>query len=137
MIAFFDASALIYLIEGEPRLAGQIAAAVEKLLRDDANLRIAASRLSWMECRIAPMRAADHAVLARYDEFFSQAGFTWVELTQPVIELATVIRARHGLRAPDALQAASCLNFSGRHAFLTGDRGFARVEGLNTILLKG
>lgn len=135
MIAYFDASALIYLIEGEQRLAGRIGAEIEKLDRAHRNLRVAASRLSWLECRIAPMRAGEHGVLARYDEFFSQGGFAWVELTQQIIELATVIRARHGLRTPDALQAASCMNYSMEHAFLTGDKAFSRVEGLNAIVL--
>ena len=135
MIAYFDASALIYLIEGESRLARKIGDEIEKLDRVHRNLRIAASRLSWLECRIVPMRAGEHEVLARYDEFFAQTGFVWVELTQQVIELATVIRARHGLRTPDALQAASCMNFSAQHAFLTGDKAFRRVEGLNASVL--
>jgi predicted nucleic acid-binding protein len=58
-----------------------------------------------------------------------------VELTRDVVELATVIRAKHGLRTPDALQAASCLQLGAEHLFLTGDAGFERVAGLNVRLI--
>jgi predicted nucleic acid-binding protein len=45
------------------------------------------------------------------------------------------IRVKHGLRTPDALQAASCLQLGPRHIFLTGDAAFKRVAGLNATLL--
>ena len=52
-----------------------------------------------------------------------------------MVELATAIRVRHGLRTPDALQAASCLQFGAEHMVLTGDGAFARVAALNVRLL--
>jgi predicted nucleic acid-binding protein len=59
----------------------------------------------------------------------------WVELSKDVVELATAIRARHGSRVPDALQAACCLQFGPDHMFVTGDAGFRRVAGLKVKLL--
>ncbi|MFA7240360.1 MAG: hypothetical protein WC091_09625 [Sulfuricellaceae bacterium] len=47
--------------------------------------------------------------LPSYDSFFTADGITIVELDAAVIDLATALRARHNLRTPDALQAASCL----------------------------
>jgi predicted nucleic acid-binding protein len=41
----------------------------------------------------------------------------------------------HGLRTPDALQAASCLQLGSAHTFLTGDAAFNRVAGLNVAVL--
>ena len=82
------------------------------------------------------MRENNHATLAQYDEFFNRPDLSWVELTQNVVELATVIRVRHGLRTPDALQAASCLQLGEEeHIFFTGDTDFQYIAGLNVRLL--
>jgi predicted nucleic acid-binding protein len=41
----------------------------------------------------------------------------------------------HGIRTPDALQAASCLQLGMDHVFLSGDSTFKRVSGLNVMLV--
>ena len=135
MIAFFDANALIYRIEGAEPFAGQVNAALAEAAQAHPNMGAAVSRLSWLECRIRPMRLDDHATLAAFDAFFTRPDLIWVELTKDVVELATAIRARHGLRTPDALQAASCLQLGPEHLFFTGDAGFKRVAGLNVRLV--
>jgi len=106
LIAFFDANALIYRIEGEAPFAGQVNAALAEAAQAYPDLGTAVSRLSWLECRIRPMRLDDHATLAAFDAFFGLPDLIWVELTRDVVELATVIRARQCLRTTDALQAA-------------------------------
>lgn len=52
-----------------------------------------------------------------------------------VVDLATAIRARHNLRTPDALQAACCLQHGADHVFLSGNKVFGRVAGLNCRLI--
>jgi len=135
LIAFFDANALIYLVEGAEPFAGRVRAALAQAMAEHPNLGAAVSRLSWLECRIRPMRQDDAATLSAYDAFFSRPDLMWVELGRDVVELATVIRVRHGLRTPDALQAASCLQLGQAHLFFTGDEIFRRVAGLNVRLL--
>ena len=56
-------------------------------------------------------------------------------MNKDVVELAAAIRVKHGLRMPDALQAASCLQLGTNHQFLTGDAAFKRVAGLNAKVL--
>ncbi len=131
MIAYFDASALIYLVEGKPPFAERLRAELSRWAKKHPDAGAAVSRLSWLECRVRPAREGDQATLAAFDAFFSRADLVWVELTREVVELATAIRVRHGLRTPDALQAASCLQLGAGHAFLTGDAAFERVAGLN------
>ena len=130
MIAFLDASALIYLIEGVPPLAAKVRAQLQALETAHPGLRLAVSRLALLECRTAPLRDGDTALLARYDAFFMQPDLTCVELDASVVELATAIRAHHGLKTPDALHAACCLQLGPEHVFLTGDKAFGRVAGL-------
>ena len=134
MIAFFDASALIYIIEGAEPLATRIRkelAAAKK----HSELGAAVSRLSWLECRVGPMKSNDNVTLAAFDAFFARSDLAWVELTKDVVELASAIRVQTGLKTPDALQSASCLQLGGEHIFLTGDGTFRRVAGLNVSVL--
>jgi predicted nucleic acid-binding protein len=130
LIAFLDANALIHMLEGEPAQVRRVQACLQQSLAEAGRLTLAMSRLSWMECRIKPLRAADTALLSRYDSFFAAPELRWMELDRATVELATSLRARHGLRTPDALQAACCLKAGTPHVFVTGDRAFARVPGL-------
>lgn len=130
MIAFFDASALIYLVEGRAPFAGRVRQVLADALEAYPDLGSAVSRLTWLECRVGPMKSGDGAALAAFDAFFARPDLVWIELSREVVELAAAIRAQTGLRTPDALQAASCLQIAD-HLFLTGDAAFRRVAGLN------
>jgi predicted nucleic acid-binding protein len=131
VIAFFDASALIYLVEGNPPFAEKLRTELLRWAKRHPDAGTAVSRLSWLECRVRPAREGDHSTLAAFDALFARPDLVWVELTRDVVELATAIRVRHGLRTPDALQAASCLQIGAGHVFLTGDAAFERIAGLN------
>lgn len=137
MIAFLDASALIYLIEGAEPFGGKVRAAMKRLRRSHPQIGIALSRLSWLECRVRPARLGDAAVLAAYDGFFAQPDLHWIELSREVIEQATALRVAHALRTPDALQAACCLQLGPRHRFVTGDADFSAVAGLHLLRVAG
>lgn len=136
MIAFLDASALIYRIEGVEALATSVTAELARIARRHPDVRLAVSRLTWLECRVKPMKDNNGALLSHYDAFFDRPDLIWVELTRDVVELAAAVRVRHGLRTPDALQAASCLQLGQAHVMLTGDTTFQRVAGLNVGLIR-
>ena len=135
MIAFFDASALIYLIEGAEPFASKVRKELATAAKTHPDLGAAVSRLSWMECRVGPMRSNDNSTLAAFDSFFAQPDLVWIDMTKTVVELAAAIRVQTGLKTPDALQAASCLQLNGEHLFLTGDSAFKRVAELNVKVL--
>ncbi|MGH8117241.1 MAG: type II toxin-antitoxin system VapC family toxin [Rhodanobacteraceae bacterium] len=135
MIAYLDASALIYLIEGRPPFAARIRKQLQTLVDAAPGMRTAVGRLAWLECRVGPMKTGDTATLAMYHAFFAQPDLIHVELSADVVALATAIRARHGLQTPDALHAACCLQLGSDHVFLTGDAAFRRVGGLRVRVL--
>lgn len=135
MIAFLDSSALIYLIEAKEPFATKVRKELTALEKKHPGVGAAVSRLTWLECRVGPMKASDTATLAAFDGFFARRDLAWVELTKDVVELAAAIRVRHGLRTPDALQAASCLQLGADHLFLSGDAAFRRVGGLSVRVL--
>ena len=71
MIAFLDASALIDLVDGDAFSAEavkqqllQLAAAAQASRFD---IRPAISRLSWLECRVGPLRRSDPTALRTPD----------------------------------------------------------------------
>ena len=135
MIAFYEASALIYLIEGAEPFATRLRRELAAVAKKHPDMGAAVSRLSWLVCRVGPMKGGDSATLAQYDAFFTRPDLVWVELTAHVVELAAAIRVQTGLKTPDAMQAASCLQLGGDHLLLTGDSVFRRVAGLNVKVL--
>jgi len=135
VIAFLDASALIYLVEGEAPWVQSTQATLQQLAVEAPDLTLAVSRLSVLECRVAPLRRGDQAILDRFEALFALSDLQTVELSASVIELATQLRATHGLRTPDALQAACCLQLGPDAVMVTGDAGFQRVQALHVRLI--
>jgi predicted nucleic acid-binding protein len=135
VIAFLDASALIYLVDGDEAWSGAVQQALQELAAADPSLAIAVSRLSVLECRVGPLRRGDQASLERFDALFAQPDLLWVELTAPVVEQATRLRALHGVRTPDALQAACCLQLGSDAVMVSGDADFRRIPTLQLRLL--
>lgn len=130
MIVFLDACALIYRVEEVTPWNARLAKLLDDLRRKHAGLQLAVSRLSYLECRVQPLRDANDALTRRYDALFAAPDLRTVEIDANIVEGATRIRARFGLRTPDAIQAASCLSLDAEHIFLTNDATFRRVPGL-------
>ena len=136
MILFFDACAIIYQVELAQPFYARLEALIANELKSHPDARIAVSRLSWMECRIAPLRSGDEQRLRRFDEFFDLDDLLIVELDADVIERATQLRARTGLKIPDAIQAACALALPDSVRFVTSDSAFERVRGLDVLRMK-
>jgi predicted nucleic acid-binding protein len=141
VIAFLDASAVIYAVEGTVAWSEALKQQLRQLAMADrgstGGLQLAISRLSWLECRVGPLRRQDAEAMARFDAFFLLPDLAWVELSPAVVERATLLRAEHNLRTPDALQAASCLELGANTVMVTGDPGFQRVPALRLALVNG
>jgi predicted nucleic acid-binding protein len=132
---FLDASAVIYLVEGGERTRRGVLDIFDRLAIERTNYQFAVSRLSHLECRVGPLRSGDGALLRQYDAVLSPSRMLSVELTPEVVDLATAIRAKTRLRTADALQAACALQLGDEHWFVTGDKAFANVTQLNTVLV--
>ena len=133
MRLFLDAFALIYRFEGAAPFRTAAMDLMAQLTAQQASVELAVSRLSVLECRVKPLREGNAALLKRYDDFFAAVNI--VELSAAVVDAATHLRARYGLKTPDALQAASAFAASERALFVTADAGFARVAGLDVRLI--
>lgn len=92
--------------------------------------------IAALECSVGPLRRNDQAALARFEAFFARPDVRWQELTAAVVDLATTLRASHGLRTPDALQVACCLQLGPEAVMLSGDAAFGRLEQLEFRLIQ-
>jgi len=114
---------VIYLVEGPSELHEAVAEAITK-----TGGALCVSEQTRLECRVGPMRDADHTLLAQYDRFFSLPSAVSVPLTKEVFETATSLRAGHGIRTPDALHLAAAI-VGGCSEFWTNDTRLARAAG--------
>jgi predicted nucleic acid-binding protein len=135
MIIFLDANIIIYRVEAVEPFNQQVLVAVNDLVQKYPDGGFAVSRLSVMECLVKPLREQNSADIDSYRGFFTSTGLQIIEISALVIEKATLLRARHGLRTPDAIQAASAMSIKEPVTFLTGDKQLRKVPGLNVQLV--
>lgn len=122
-LIYLDANVVIRLVEGDAATRAPLAARIATSLGVPGSL--VTSRLSRLECRTKPLRAGDAATLAAFEVFFAGVELTLTEVSPAVVERATDMRARYGLKTPDALHYATAVEV-GATVFLTGDRGLTR-----------
>lgn len=124
---FLDACTFIYLIESQEQLGKKTRLLITEALQNKAQLMV--SRLSFLECRVLPLKIKDDDLLLRYNKFFTLSGLHVIELTEEVINLATDLRASYSnaLRTPDALQLACALK-ANANQFLTGDKKLSALQ---------
>jgi predicted nucleic acid-binding protein len=103
MEIFFDSCIAIYLVEERPEYAERIHARLA-----GSRAQIAYSPLVEMECLLLPMRQQRLELLERFRHFFALSHR--LNLPDAVYEKATELRARHGLKTPDALHLATALH---------------------------
>jgi predicted nucleic acid-binding protein len=135
VILFLDACIVIYWIEASDPLRTRLTARLHALREQAPDATFAVSRLSWLECMVKPLRDNDEALANEYRAFFEAGQLKVLELTPPVIERAAMLRAKHGLKTPDAVQAACALELGGEVLFVTSDAGFRRVPDLRVEIL--
>lgn len=118
MRAYPDACALIYLVEQHPTWGS----AVEQLIRpaNGAWPVLIFSELTRLECRVKPIKDGNAPLLAAFDHLFATTGYENQALDRTVFELATTLRAQHGLKTPDALHLATAI-CAGCHEIWTKD----------------
>ncbi len=134
MVFFYDACAVIYLVEAVEPWYSQLKGILVRLGGHRA--QHAVSELSLLECRVKPLHLGPTELPNRFDRFFNAPTLTRVPLKRQVVTHATELRAKFGLKTPDALQAACALSLPGEVLFLTNDQRFARVPNLDTRIIE-
>lgn len=129
-LIYLDACLLIYLVEAHDSFGAQ----VRERMKRAGEARFAISALVKLECLVAPLKRGDPVLQRGYESIFPR--FENLSLTDPVFVQAAHLRARFGLRTPDALHLA-CAQHHGCEALWTHDDRLGKAgHGLARRILK-
>lgn len=121
---YLDSCIVIYLVEEESTCHEAVRGALCPAAAPSPDIRV--SDLTRLECRVWPLQSRDQALLSQYDAFFGLGRVVVVPLTSETFDLATELRAEHGIRTVDALHLAAAIT-GGSDEFWTNDRRLARA----------
>ena len=122
---YLDACVAIYFVEQHP-VYFPVLLRRRVVMAPAVAPTMVVSELSRLECRIKPLRDRDATLLDRFDRFFATGDLQWVAIDRPVVDVATRLRAEHGLKTPDALHLAAALH-AGCDEFWTHDQRLQRA----------
>ena len=130
---YLDTSAFIYFIERHPRYFS----VCEELFRaiEAGRTKASTSTLTLLEILVQPYRQKnDDLVLKFYALLTTYPHLTWVPMTLNVADQAAKLRAEHGFKTPDAIQAASAIS-CGATGIVCNDRAFGKVSAFESLVL--
>jgi predicted nucleic acid-binding protein len=132
MLVYLDSVIGIYAVGGAPsfqarartRLAAMAAAGDQPAISD----------LTWLECRVQPIRLGDVVALTDMEAFLTGSDVVRVPMPSAVYERACRIRAVHHYKLADALHLAAAVE-GGCGLFLTNDRRLAGFPDITVEVL--
>jgi uncharacterized protein len=111
---------IIDLVEGAPELQRNLRSAIK-------GRTVVATELARLESRIGALRLGQIDHLETYRQFFD--GCDMQPMDREVFDLATELRARHGIKTPDALHLAAALRASCGELWTNDKRLASAAEG--------
>ena len=121
-----DSAPIIYFLEEHPTLARRFTPVFERAEAGDYELIITTITLS--EVLAGPLRHGDESLAEAYRSAISSPP-TWrvIDMTPDIAHRAARIRARTGLRLPDAVQAATTIETASL-GLVTYDRDYSALD---------
>ncbi len=130
---YIDTTPLIYLVERNPDYFANMLGIVDYI--ETEQLQVFTSVITLAEILVQPLKLGNIDIAQEYhDILFDRQEYTMVAITAEIAISAAAIRARYGLRTPDAMHAATAIQ-SECDAILTNDRDFRRVQDLNVLVV--
>jgi predicted nucleic acid-binding protein len=116
MLVYLDSAICVYAVEGVPSFQARARTRLADLRT--AGDQPAISDLTWLECRVKPIRQGDATLLNDMEAFLNAADMLRIPMPTAVYERACRIRAIHGYKLADALHLAAAIE-GGCGLFLT------------------
>ena len=134
LVIGLDSALWIYLFEDNPDF-GDDAERIFRLIKE-GQLQAVMSVIGLLEILTGPKQRHELALAARYREQISRfPHFQLVGVTEPVIEIASDLRASYRLYTPDAIHIATAIAASA-DIFVTNDHALRKVKEISVKLLK-
>jgi predicted nucleic acid-binding protein len=128
-----DSCVFIYEVEAHPRYVALTRRVFSWLEQTDS--QAVTSAITMTELLVAPYKAAGARRVAGYLSLLATyPNLEWIAADLEVADQAARLRAAHGLKTPDALQAATAVH-AGATALVTNDPAFERVREFETLIL--
>ncbi|HWR57545.1 MAG TPA: type II toxin-antitoxin system VapC family toxin [Thermodesulfovibrionales bacterium] len=132
-VVYLDTSIFIYFVEQHPRYHKMCCPIFEDI--EAGRIKALTSTLTLLEILVQPYRLKkEDLVLKFYSLLVTYPQLSWIDMTLAVADQAAGLRAKYGLRTPDAIQMASALSH-GAGAFICNDRAFERIEGIECLII--
>lgn len=131
-VVCLDANVVIYAVESiEPyaTLLGPIWVAA-----NSGTVRLIGSELLIMETLTGPMKSGDQKLVDAYERFLRARDLSLHPITEAILRKGAALRAKHGLKGPDAIHAATAMEI-GCAIFLTNDTRFRSIAGFPATIL--
>ena len=130
---FLDTAPLIYFIEGHSIHQTKLAKIFH--LADKSELSFCTSPITLLEVLVKPLREGKTAIADQYREILTTANaIEIINTTTAIAAQAAKLRAKYGLRAPDAIQLATSIEVAA-DIFLTNDIRLRSVSEIHVITL--
>ena len=131
----FDTAPIIYFIE-EHEVFGEIADEIFKMIKDDFSYHSFSSVITITEVLTQPLRRSRRDIYEKYRRFLlNSSNFVIYPIDPIVAEKAAELRAKYGIKTPDAIQLAVGIENNGT-LFITNDNDLKRVDEINVQVLK-
>jgi predicted nucleic acid-binding protein len=128
-----DSVIIIYLIEKNPKYLEQTIFLAEQITQGE--ITAISSSLLLTEVLVKPLRDKDSDLVSSYQKILQNSqNFYLVNLTPTIAYQTAELRANYNIKPPDAVHIATAIE-SGCQAFLTNDRGIARVKEIEILIL--
>ena len=129
-----DTAPLIYYMEEDPKRLPIIAALFEA--SSAGRFHLVTSSISLLEVLVLPLQKGYAGLADRYREILVRSRqCTLIPVDSLVAQRAAMLRAKYGLRTPDAIHAATAW-VTQATAFVTTDRSLAKVQEIPVVILE-
>ena len=130
---FLDTAPFIYFFEDNKAYAERVDALFVAGM--ESGCRFVTSLITYIEILTLPERQGNHRLAAKYRDYFTNSeSLTIHPLDLNVADGTVRIRARYGLKTPDAIQVAAALSCGADHV-VTNDKQWRCVPDLPVVLV--
>lgn len=128
-----DSSLFIYLIEQNPQYFEQVKRIFSDIQAD--KLEGLFANIGLIEVLTGPKQAEEYELVHEYRTLINDfPNLTITELNEPVIDIASDLRAQYNIAVPDAIHIASAIVY-GADVFITNDKALKKVKEIAIQLL--